>query len=484
MIHKLSVFHKLSMFYNCIYKNTFYSLLLLACVVQQLVQNQAWADSLYPGGNASVVTYGPNSYSLPSANMSMTRRLDFSVGNSFFRNPWVSSPASTTARDGLGPLFNAYTCQACHIKDGRGHTPENDDDIAVSLLVRLSIEPENPDDQHRARKYGPLPHPVYGGQIQDFAIHSLKPEAQISLSWTNKVVLLAGGEKVNLRQPVLRLDEPQYGDFGQSAKTSIRVAPPMIGLGLLEAIPEELILAQEDIYDRDGDGISGKANRVWSVINKQAELGRFGWKAGQPSLAQQNAAAFNGDLGITSSLFPKDDCQPSQVACLNAPDGGLLEVSDRILGFIEFYTRNLAVPARDENAHLKYEFGRRLFEELDCSVCHTPKFQTASIEDQPEQSNQEIWPYTDLLLHDMGEELADNRNEFLADGREWRTPPLWGLSKLKEVNGHTELLHDGRAKNVQEAILWHGGEASFSRMKYTKLPKNEREALLRFVESL
>ncbi|AZL84997.1 thiol oxidoreductase [Aliivibrio salmonicida] len=436
------------------------------------------------GGKTSVRKEGANAFSLPAANLPMSKRLDFSVGNSFFRNPWVQAPASTDARDGLGPLFNTNGCQNCHIKDGRGHAPREGDTNAVSMLVRLSIPALTPEQKKRVIIEGVIPEPIYGGQLQDFSLSGAKPEGQIHITYSEKKVQLSDGDVVTLRKPNLSIKELAYGEMDKNVLMSARVAPPMIGLGLLESIPESTILEFAKKQQEDNNGISGKANRVWDAKNEALVLGRFGWKAGQPSLMQQNAAAFNGDLGLTSNLFPKDDCTQAQTICEKLPHGGTPEVSDKILNFVEFYSQHLAVPIRRNVKDHQVIVGQRIFKDIGCESCHQSNIKTANITNRPALSNQTIHPYTDMLLHDMGEGLADNRPEFLADGQEWRTPPLWGLGYLQEVNGHTEMLHDGRARNALEAILWHGGEAQQSRDDVVKLSTQDRNALLAFLESL
>ena len=436
------------------------------------------------GGKTSVRKEGANAFSLPAANLPMSKRLDFSVGNSFFRNPWVQAPASTDARDGLGPLFNTNGCQNCHIKDGRGHAPREGDTNAVSMLVRLSIPALTPEQKKRVIIEGVIPEPIYGGQLQDFSLSGAKPEGQIHITYSEKKVQLSDGDVVTLRKPNLSIKELAYGEMDKNVLMSARVAPPMIGLGLLESIPESTILEFAKKQQEDNNGISGKANRVWDAKNEALVLGRFGWKAGQPSLMQQNAAAFNGDLGLTSNLFPKDDCTQAQTICEKLPHGGTPEVSDKILNFVEFYSQHLAVPIRRNVKDPQVIAGQRIFKDIGCESCHQSNIKTANITNRPALSNQTIHPYTDMLLHDMGEGLADNRPEFLADGQEWRTPPLWGLGYLQEVNGHTEMLHDGRARNALEAILWHGGEAQQSRDDVVKLSTQDRNALLAFLESL
>ncbi|WP_367988780.1 di-heme oxidoredictase family protein [Vibrio sp. NTOU-M3] len=436
------------------------------------------------GGNTTVKKEGPNAFSLPSANLPMSKRLDFSVGNSFFRNPWVQAPASTDARDGLGPLFNTNGCQNCHIKDGRGHPPEENDLHAVSMLVRLSIPAMTPEQKKAFIVDGVIPEPTYGGQLQDFALQDQTPEGTIDIKYSDVPVTFADGTVVTLRKPHLTITNLGYGPMHPDTQFSARVAPPMIGLGLLESIPVQTLQNWADENDSDGDGISGKLNRVWDVQTKNFSIGRFGWKAGQPTLMQQNAAAFNGDVGLTSRLFPNENCTAKQSICDELPNGGSPEVSDKILKFVEFYSQHLAVPSRRNMDDPQVQFGQKLFSQSGCESCHKSSVTTAKREDLPALSEQRIHPYTDLLLHDMGPGLADERPEYLANGQEWRTAPLWGLGYTQEVNGHTYFLHDGRARNVLEAVLWHGGEAEAAKQKVLKFNQKERDALVAFLSSL
>ncbi len=435
------------------------------------------------GGSTTVMKFDQNAYSMPSANLAPMRRLDFSVGNSFFRNPWVIAPASTTARDGLGPLLNINACQNCHIKDGRGHPPAPDATSAVSMLVRLSI-PAGPEHAEVVRERGIAPEPSYGGQLQDMAIPGVAPEGKVRLRYSTEQVRFADGTEVELRRPEIELNDLAYGDMHPETRMSLRVAPPMTGLGLLEAIPEEALLANADPDHRNGDGISGRPNRVFDQTSRQTVIGRFGWKAGQPSLNQQYADAFFNDMGLSTSLFSGNSCTDRQTECRAMPDGGEPEVSDDILAQVLFYTRNLGVPARRNVDDPQVLAGKTLFHRAGCQSCHVPQFTTAADAAEPELANQLIRPYTDLLLHDMGEGLADNRPEFEASGREWRTPPLWGIGLTQAVSGHTQFLHDGRARNLLEAILWHGGEAEKARQIVLGYDQNERTALLSFLESL
>ncbi|WP_447786921.1 di-heme oxidoreductase family protein [Pseudomonas germanica] len=439
------------------------------------------------GGAATVRKTDQNAFSLPSANLPPSRRVDFSVGNSFFRSPWVIAPSTTTARDGLGPLFNTNACQGCHIKDGRGHPPPPDAPNAVSMLVRLSI-PDTPEFAKVIEQVGVVPEPVYGGQFQDMAVPGVAPEGKVRVTYTPVPVRFKDGTEVELRKPVLQITQLGYGPMHPDTRFSARVAPPMIGLGLLEAIPEDAILANAAAQAKDNKGISGRPNQVWDDALQKTVMGRFGWKAGQPTLNQQNVHAFSGDMGLTTSLRPFDDCTDAQTACKQAPNGngpdGEPEVSDNILRLVLFYSRNLAVPARRGVNDAEVLAGKNLFFQAGCDSCHTPKYTTAANAAEPELANQVIRPYSDLLLHDMGEGLADNRTEFQASGRDWRTPPLWGIGLTQAVSGHTQFLHDGRARNLLEAMLWHGGEAQAAQQQVLSFNAEQRAALLAFLNSL
>lgn len=429
-------------------------------------------------------------FSHPSQNMSFERQMDFQIGNAFFTRLWVSSPASTKSSDGLGPLFNARACQRCHIKDGRGHPPEVDDQNAVSMLVRLSIPAMSEKDKAllASGQVNSINDPVYGGQLQDVSIAGVHSEGLIDISYQEHLLKLNGDQVASLRKPNLDVKNLMYGDFHKGIMMSARVAPQMIGLGLLEAISETDILAKQDVDDEDSDGISGKANWVWSNEQQALALGRFGLKAGKASLNDQNQAAFNGDIGLSTPLFSAaaGDCTAKQADCLKMPNGNAngLEVGQQVVDQVLHYTRNLSVPARRNVSAKGVLAGKQLFYQSGCIACHTPKFITPRNTAAPEQSRQLIWPYTDMLLHDMGQGLADNRPDAKANGREWRTAPLWGIGLTPIVNGHSYYLHDGRARSLLEAVLWHGGEAEKSKNKVINMSAKEREQLIEFVQSL
>ncbi len=452
------------------------------------------------GGGAATVRARSmaDAFSLPSANLSFEEELQFRVGNGLFRRVWVSAPASTLASDGLGPLFNARSCQRCHLKDGRGHPPEGPDDSAVSMFLRVSIpvtEAETPDlealETYIAGTHHTAPDPVYGAQLQDFSLPGHAPEYRLSVRYEPLELHLSGGEVASLRQPVYEAADLGYGPLAEGAMLSPRVAPQMIGLGLLEAIPTEDILAYADPEDADSDGISGRPNVVWSAEFGAPMLGRFGLKAGEATVRAQSAAAFAGDMGMSTPLHPEGwgECTAAQTLCREQVDGGDpehggLEIDQTGLDLVAFYSRNLAVPARRNVDDPQVLHGREVFYQTGCAACHRANYVTHRLQDGGAQSFQLIWPYSDLLLHDMGEGLADHRPEGRATGREWRTPPLWGIGLTQTVSGHSYFLHDGRARSLLEAVLWHGGEAESQRDAVITMAPEDRAALIAFLESL
>ncbi len=438
-------------------------------------------------------TVNADVFSHPSANLSFEGKRDFILGNGLFKKLWVSSPSSTQASDGLGPLYNARSCQRCHLKDGRGHPPSGPNDLRTSMFLRLSVPPSNGAERKALaeKQVLSIPEPTYGGQFQDFAVPGLPAEGRMVISYTEEPVRLAGGETITLRRPEYSVADLGYGPMAQDVMFSPRVAPQMIGLGLLEAIETADILAHADPHDADGDGISGRASWTVNVETGQKALGRFGWKASTASIVEQSANAFAGDIGISTPLAPRHwgDCTENQEACLRSPSGvqprlGSTEGPPPVLDLVTFYSRNLAVPARRDVESENVLDGKEIFYRSGCAACHVPKYVTSRNAIQAEHRFQLIWPYTDLLLHDMGEGLADDRPVGDASGREWRTPPLWGIGLTKTVSGHTFFLHDGRARSLLEAILWHGGEAKPARDAVISLDPKDRRYLIMFLESL
>jgi CxxC motif-containing protein (DUF1111 family) len=440
------------------------------------------------GGATTVWATGRQAFSWPAANLANEERTRFAIGNSFFKRNWVEAPASTTARDGLGPHFLARSCAACHLHDGRAEPPPwrrgLSDPVPPGLLLRLSVPGRGPQG-------GPLPHPVYGDQLNTAAVQGVRPEGRVRLRWVPLHGRFADGTRYTLQKPVYQLDQLGYGPLGPALMLSPRIAPQLIGVGLLEAIAEADLLANAQAQAALPGPIKGQVNRVWDAVAGRDMLGRFGWKANVATLAHQTAGAFHGDLGITSAPFPEEACTAAQADCRAAPSGapaGGVEIPVTTLDDVVFYQAVLAPPAQRGVGDPRVRRGQQLFHQAQCAVCHRPSYTTAAGPfprlSSPALAGQTIWPYTDLLLHDLGEDLADGRPDFLAQGRQWKTPPLWGTGLLQAVNGHTRLLHDGRANGVLEAVLWHGGEAEASRQQVLGWSKADREALVKFVESL
>lgn len=448
-----------------------------------------------PGGDTTIGDDGRNAFSHPAANLSVDRQTPFFIGNSFFKKNWVEAPASTTGRDGLGPHFITRSCAGCHALDGRGAPPPTKDGLSteqpVSLLFRLSI-PAKPGEA--IGRDGVVPEPTYGTQFNNAAVSGVTAEGKVTIEYIEQPGTFADGTPYSLRKPVYRLHGLAYGPMNPGTLVSPRIAPVVIGLGLLEAIPADDLRAIAKRQADDGRGVSGRLNHVWDAGLQDWTVGRFGWKANVGTVLHQTAGAFLGDMGITSHLFPTEECTPAQTDCLarqqqeaqwrKGRGEPAVDIDDRALERTVFYTTTLAVPARPDARDPQVLAGKRIFHEAQCASCHVPHHVTGELPGYPELSKQTIYPYTDLLLHDMGDGLADGRPDFEADGREWRTPPLWGIGRVKTVNGHTYFLHDGRARNLMEAILWHGGEAEAARSKVMGLSKSERDALVRFLESL
>lgn len=444
------------------------------------------------GAGTSRKLINQDSFSHSSANITFEEEANFKLGNGLFRKVWVTAPSSTQASDGLGPLFNARACQSCHLKDGRGSPPEGAAD-ATSMFLRLAREAGNAEEiaARTSRNALNFPDPVYGSQLQDLAIPGLRAEGRMKIAYEEVPVKLGDGTIVSLRKPTYEITGLAYGPLAPGTTISPRVTPQMIGLGLVEQIHPADILAHADPEDMDGDGISGRPNIVRPTPDAPYALGRFGWKAQTASIRQQSADAFAGDIGISTPEVPRPwgDCTQTQTQCLNMPTGvqprlGEAEAPPPVMDLVTFYSQNLAVPARRDVGDPDVLAGKRLFYESGCTSCHTPKFVTRRDAPNKAQSFQLIWPYSDFLLHDMGAELADGQVVGDADGSEWRTPPLWGIGLTKVVSGHTFFLHDGRARSLTEAILWHGGEAQAARDRFADLPANDREKLIRFLESL
>jgi len=400
---------------------------------------------------------------LPGMNGDETER--FLRGRSLFRQSWVIAPARDQAVDGLGPLYNRLACISCHPRNGRGGAPETPDERMQTMLVRLSV-PGTP----------PRPHPVYGDQLNESGIPGVAGEGRAEIHWQYETLSLDDGSRVELRRPRLNFVDLAYGELGP-VLTSARVGPPVAGLGLLDAVPARTLAALASAGKPDG--VRGSVNR----IGPRQLAGRFGLKANSSDLRSQIAGAFHGDMSITSPLFPEENCSPAQSACRRAPSGGQPELSAAQLGDITFYIAHLAPPPRRNTEQPAVVRGAARFSEFGCTVCHLPTLRSGASRFRL-LAGRQFSPYTDLLLHDMGPGLADGRPDQAASGSQWRTAPLWGIGVLAAINDKVGYLHDGRARTLSEAILWHGGEATAAQRRYRAATADVRADLQAFLESL
>lgn len=410
-------------------------------------------------------------FQLPIPTLAGARLDRHKLGDSLFSLGFLDAATGKAPNVGLGPLFNNTSCFACHEQNGRGQPPLVPRAYR-GMLFRLSVPPIFEDDP-------PRPAPGFGAQLQNRAIAGFTAEGTVDITLERVTGQFDDGTAYELQRPTYKIANP-YIPLPPNVLLSPRIAPQVVGLGLLEAVPDAEILARSDPNDRDGDGISGRPNVVFGGLTGTRMLGRFGLKASTASLLIQAATAYNEDVGITSPMLPTENCALQHPIC--GPHDP--EITQDHLETVAFYTRTLAVPARRNVRDADVRRGAQLFTQARCSACHTPTLRTGAVGVVPELAHITIHPYSDMLLHDMGPDLADGRPDFRASGSEWRTPPLWGIGLSGFVTGHTRFLHDGRARNLEEAVLWHGGEALGAREFYRKLGKADRDALLRFLGSL
>jgi len=441
-------------------------------VASVVLEDNTTAPKMPLAQNYFIQSKDTSSFSHPVRGLDAHKEDLFALGKSFFRIPWVGAHAATTARDGLGPLFNANTCIHCHPHNGAGVAVDKEGKMNRSLLLRLSHR--NTQDKEALKTKGFEPDSTYGAQLSIHANHGVRAEAKIGVSYEALSGHYADGAAYTLQKPTYHVSALGYGAFDAGTIVTPRIGLALVGLGLLEQIPEQAILAYEDEEDKNQDGTSGKANFVFDPETSSTRLGRFTWKASAASIKHQVAAAAHNDMGLSNPFFPTDNCTQKQKECLEQADNTILDLPQKRLDAITFYLQNLAIPASRKSSH--FEEGKVLFETLQCTACHIPSFTT--------HQGISIAPYSDLLLHDMGEGLEDGRSEFLATGSEWRTPPLWGIGLYEKVSGEANFLHDGRARNIEEAILWHGGEAEQSQKAFMALDKKSREMLLDFLHSI
>ena len=421
-------------------------------------REQPEVDESRQGGATTVDDRTTTAFAHGAQNLTVDQRMLFQLAASPFDFHW---PIPV-----LGPLFNADACLDCHGGNGRGLSQIGNGALQSEALVRVSLVDGTPGAMPDVPG-GDLPVPGLGLQLQDHATVGVS-EVIVTQSWIEHPEMYGDGEVVMLREPRLDIRRTDGSSLGPDVRTSYRQALGVFGLGLLEAVPDAALLAHADPDDADGDGISGRANLVWDSVHQTMALGRFGHKATVATLREQTAGAFANDIGLSSKLLPESD--------------GRRDVSDDQFEQTVFFVSVIGVPvAAPRNAAART--GRMLFDDFGCAACHVPTLVTgdAAI---PQLSRQTIHPYTDLLLHDVGDLLTDARRDFLAEGVEWRTPPLWGIGVVQLVQPGTTFLHDGRARTLAEAILWHGGEAELAREAFRTASKQQRDALIAFLETL
>lgn len=402
--------------------------------------------------------------------------LDFEIGRALFERHWAAAPASTQAADGLGPLFNARACISCHPGGGRGVPFDKLGATLPALLFRLGGH------NAAATEAGD---PMYGQQIQVASVAGISAEGTAKVTFETSKITLGDGSVVELRRPVADVDKLAYGPLASTTVVSPRLATAIHGIGLIDRIPDSEILAEADPDDRDGDGISGRPNQVLDPVTGKLAIGRFGWKASQASVEAQDARALDLDIGLSNPLYKDSfgDCVAKQPECLKMPTGASpqfenVEVSSSLTKLIDRFVGEAMLPPMPKQ---DVEAGRAIFADAGCTACHSPSFALPASADRP---THEIAPYTDLLLHDMGFGLADHMQESGASGKEWRTAPLWGIGQALRAGDAVGLLHDGRARNVLEAILWHDGEGAKARKHVEQLSVQDRQSLIDFIGSL
>ncbi|MFN6378695.1 MAG: di-heme oxidoredictase family protein [Flavobacteriales bacterium] len=423
----------------------------------------------YSGGTTTSFNSGIGAYRQPLANLQGADLIRHFNGDALFHQAFA--PLGTSAFSGLGPLFIENSCGACHVEGGRGGLATISD---IGLLLRVSAQGSGPNG-------APLDLPGFGTQLQSKSIDGTVPEGQMHIEWEYIPVNFPDGHLVILKQPYFSISEP-YNQLPPFYLRGARHAPPVYGIGLLDAVSDETILSLADENDLDGDIISGRPNYVWNKQTQSLTIGRFGWKSNNPNALQQAADAFHQDMGITTeNFFTTENCigqSNCEVGIQKSPD-----IGSNILNDITYYFLTLAPPAPRNLEDPQVMRGKEIFNQIKCSACHVPELITGYHE-IPELRNQTIRPYTDLLLHELGAGLGDGRPDFEAGANEWRTPPLWGIGLTKTIFPNAGFLHDGRAATLEEAILWHEGEANESKMAFMNLTTDERAALIAFLNAL
>lgn len=426
------------------------------------------SDSLaYAGGAMTYFHAGPEAYQFMLPSLSAAADSGRVLFSTEFNND------ATSLFHGLGPTYNQTSCMACHPGLGRAHPPMSEVDPGSGLLLRLSIAGSN---EHG----GPLGIPEFGTQLQTSAISGASAEGMLIYSLSNIFESYPDGQPYILHQPSHSVLNP-HAPLGSDALQSLRIGSPVYGVGLLELIPPSEIMERYDETDANADYISGRLNYCWDPVSQSMRMGRFGWKASAADIRHQTAMALAEDMGVNTDIFfPLDVSEgQSNVANINTD---FIQPAALVQQLYE-YLRRIQVPAIRNTQDAQFKRGRAIFQAIGCEHCHRETLHTGA-SDLAELSYQTIHPYTDMLIHDMGEVLSDNRPDYSASTNEWRTPPLWGIGQTLLVNPLATFLHDGRATTLEEAILWHGGEAHWSKEDFKQLDAADRAALLFFLQSL
>jgi CxxC motif-containing protein (DUF1111 family) len=406
----------------------------------------AQPDPQQAAGAMTVANRTSASFEQPACGLSAAELARHDAADLVFDRTHV--PISGRPGAGLGPQFVAQSCIACHVRNGRGRAIPDESLVRVVLQAGL------------------------GPQIQDKAVLGAEPEAMVTVRWGP--VRLGDA---TLRAPDVVATSPAGAELDAEFASSLRVAPPLLGLGLLEAVPQKAITAMADPDDADGDGISGRAHWLTGPDGER-RLGRFGWKAITASVRDQSVDAYREDMGLTT---------PASRANELDAEGRPADISNQELNLVTYYSQTLGAPRTAMAADTAVvRRGQALFSQLHCSGCHVPSLRTGSAPGAVVEAirGQTIWPYSDLLLHDMGPGLDDGVAERGAASNEWRTAPLWGIGLTQKVNPQATFLHDGRARTLEEAILWHGGEAGRSRDAFMALGGEQRQALIHWLRQL
>jgi len=439
----------------------------LSIAILVALSAQAGSSDAPIGGKAFIDRRNPPSYRL----LNRTESAQVSLGRSVFDTQWAAAGTPGIAgRVGVGPLFNATSCTACHHEGEGGRGPEGDGAAPTPLVIQLG-SPAGAE---------PSGDPVYGRVFNTSALDGVRVEGAVMIQYSETAgYYYPFGGRWSLRVPHYRLVGLNHGPLAPTTVIRPRLAPALFGVGLLEAVPENAII--DGTAQQAGGRYSGAP--AWHSLHGERLLGRFGWQGDAVSIRDQTTNAFAGEMGLTSSDRISDDCTPAEADCRGQPKGGPPEVSDELLDAVVTFVRTLAVP--ESSVHAENEsLGSELFARIGCAACHRPRLPVILPRADGTGVPGVIGPYTDLRLHDLGLEMSDENASGTKVVSRWRTAPLWGMGYRLKLESHPTFLHDGRARSAEEAILWHSGEAAHEKRNFMNLGPRAREALLRWLETL